>query len=352
MELREASSTRKGPPPDARLWVSPAASGAALGEDRALVWIGGFRQVIQGRSARVVPKLLEQLRDGEMARAAAVAVAESEGCSIEEATRVLEVLWERGVVDEVDPGDTGAASASSEIGAQTRYLALFTSRPHRALAALSSSTVDLFGLPNLAMRLSELLSASGLGAVSVHPAEAPASERLRSRPTTEGRSLAVVLGRSLEDDGMLALNDALVNAGRSFVAATVSGGSARIGPAVLPHETACLRCLFEVERRLVAPLPEGIRLPGAPPTATEPVALLDLVAAVLALEVMKSSTGLFVPSLANRRLFVEPASLAFEYEVLVKLPRCPSCGRAATHAEIEAFDTMVTAPPSAAASEA
>jgi bacteriocin biosynthesis cyclodehydratase domain-containing protein len=343
MEQNEADSPIKSRHPS-RLWVSPATTSAPLGVDRTLLWIGGIRQIVEGRSARLIPKLLAQLRDGELAEVAIAAVAEADGCSTDEVARVLEVLWERGLVDEADGTSDDSADPGNEIAAQNRYLSLFTSRPQRAHAALSGSTVDLFVIPELTTRLRELLTASGIARVRPH-ASAPATFEMPEGPHPfTGGHAAVVVARSLEEDWVLPCNDALVNDGRGFIAATVSGGGARIGPCVIPRESACLRCVLEAERRLVPRLPEGIVLPAAPPAATEPVALLDLVAALITLEVVKSLTGLFLPSLANRQLLIEPASLAIESEALVKLPRCPSCGRAVRHAESEAFDTMTSLP--------
>jgi len=317
----------KRPHPRARLWVQPAIRSAPLGEERTLLWIGGLRQIVGGRSGRLVPKLIERLRGGEVAEDAIELVASAEGCSVGEVSRVLDVLWERGIVDEEDPGDDRLEEDRTEIAAQIRYLSLFTSRPRRAHTALSHSAVDLFVVPELTDRLNGLLVASGIGTVTPCSIEPEAIARVaEERETRGGHSAAVVVARALEEKWVLECNDELVRHGRSFIAATVSGGGARIGPTVMARESACLRCVYEAERRLASPLPEGVRLPGAPPVATEPVALLDLVAATLALEVVKSLTGLFLPSLTNRRLLIEPASLGLEYETLVKLPRCPSCG--------------------------
>jgi bacteriocin biosynthesis cyclodehydratase domain-containing protein len=290
----------------------------------------------------LVPKLLERFRNGEVARTAVLTVAEEDGCASEEVWSVLEALWQRGIVDSEEPGSELAGDASPELAAQIRYLALFTSRPYRVAADLARSVVDLFVVPELAARLSALLSSSGVGAVRLQPTERGA--RADAPPAGDGRWLAILVARSLEEDWLLPCNGALIDAGRSFIGATLTRASAHVGPSVIPRESACLQCVHETEKRLVPALPRGVHLHGAPPFPAEPIALLDLVAAVLALEAIKTLTGLFVPSLVNRRLIIEPAALGFESEPLFKLPRCPVCGRAATRTETEAFEMTIATP--------
>ena len=248
-------------------------------------------------------------------------------------------------LDHRDPYEDRAAGpehASGELVAQDRYLSLFTSRPSRARAAISDATIDVQAPPGFGALVRDRLRASGIGAVRLWSPDdgvGPPVERGR-----DGSALpAVLAGTSLEDEGMLVRNLEWVEQGRPFLAVLLPSGTARVGPFVVPRESACLRCAAEAEKRLRPALPPGVILPTEHPPPTDLVALLDLVAAIVALEIAKALTGLFIPALANRRLFVEPSSLTFVNEEVFKLPRCPACGRAAHHVETEPFE--MTVPP-------
>lgn len=330
-------------PPHGRRLIAPLSTVAsALCSDRAIVWVGGLRQVVEGASARLVPALLDRLRGGAREDTAVDDVASATGSPVTEVRRVLAVLWERGLVDEEDPAQRKIDLPSGELTAQARYLSLFTSRPFSAAARLRRSVVELIVPEELASRLHLGLASSGIGRVRV---ATESSDTAALDPLREDQpSLSVLAVRSPAEPRALAANDALVSGEKTFLAVCLNGGIARVGPLVIPRETACLRCAHEVERRLAPALPDDLHLPETPPAPCEPVALLDLVAALIVNECWKALSGLFVPVLANRRLLIEPGGLRFETEPLFKLPRCPACGRGARHAETEAF-TPTTTPP-------
>jgi bacteriocin biosynthesis cyclodehydratase domain-containing protein len=331
--------------PEALLWVPPATFVSAIDRDQVVLWTGGVRQVVRGGSTRLVSILLERARTGSAAGELVATVAAEDRCSEEEVWGVVECLFDRGILDHRDPQDDREADpgrTSDELAAQDRYLSLFTSHPSRARAALFGATIDVQAPTGFGPLVRARLRASGVGAVRLW---APDDEV--SAPVGLGGdgspSPAVLAGPTLEEEWMLARNLEWVEQGRPFLAVTLPSGTARVGPFVIPRESACLRCVAEAERRLRPALPSGVILPTERPPATDLAALLDVVVAIIALEVVKAVTGLFIPALANRRLFVEPSSLTFANEEVFKLPRCPACGRATHHVETEPFE--MTSPP-------
>jgi bacteriocin biosynthesis cyclodehydratase domain-containing protein len=335
-----------GPDPEALLWVPPATFVSAIDGDQVVVWTGGVRQVVRGRSARLVSTLLARAREGAIAGDLVASVAAEDPCSEDEVWAVVACLFDRGILDhrEVDDPreERGPSGPPDELARQHRYLSLFTSHPSRAEASIRGATVDVQAEAAFGCLVRDRLRASGVGAVRLWSPEDPIdAEALPGREPTA--SLAVLAGASSGDERMLARNDEWVERGRPFLAVTLPSGSARVGPFVIPRESACLRCVAEAEQRLRPELPPGLVLPKERPPATDLAALPAIVAAVVALEVVKALTGLFLPALANRRLFIEPSSLTFASEEVFKLARCPSCGRAARHVETEPFE--MASPP-------
>ncbi len=331
--------------PEALLWVPPATFVSAIDRDQVVLWTGGVRQVVRGGSTRLVSILLHRARAGAVAGELVASVAAEDRCSEEEVWSVVECLFDRGILDHQDPHDDREADPghrSDELAAQDRYLSLFTSHPFRARATISGATIDVQAPAGFGPLVHDRLRASGIGAVRLWGPDEEAGA-----PVDRGRSgapsPAVLVGPSLEDERMLARNREWVEQSRPFLAVTLPSGTARVGPFVIPRESACLRCVAEAEKRLRPTLPPGVILPRERPPATDLAALLDVVAAIVALEIVKAVTGLFIPALANRRLFVEPSSLTFANEEVFKLPRCSACGRATDHVETEPFE--MTSPP-------
>lgn len=356
-----------------RLWLRPAVRYDVLADGRTVVWLGGARQVIGGRSARIVPPLLELVRSGALAEELVASLCRDGAFEEREVLGVLAALWARGLLDEAEldgagpldgpPLDgiargeaqadgNGASARASELAAQLRFLSLFTGRPREAAARIAAARVRVVAFGALARRLEARLGESGVAGAGVLAERAvpPAEAAQEAGP---GWAWTVLGGRSFEESWMLAWNDALVARRERFLCCSVQGGVAVIGPTVLPGESACLRCAVEAERRLRASRRAEPPVPAVAPSPCEPVALLDLAADLVALELVKELTGAFGSPLAGRRLVVEPVGSRFEARSVLKLPRCASCGRPATRAEVEAFPApRPAARPAGAAGEA
>ncbi len=326
-----------------RIWLRPAARCDRLDDGRTVVWLGGSRQVIGGRSARIVPPLLARLREGAVADEVVEALCRGGGFDPREVHGVIGALWERGLLDEAERPEGDDLPA--ELAAQLRYLSLFTARPRAAASRIACARVRVVAFAALGRRLEAGLRRSGVGSVEVLDERAPAPPAAPAPAATAGGEggeagdppWTALGGRSLEEPWMLRWNDALVARGGRFLACAIQGASALIGPSVLPRESACLRCAVEAERRLRSSRPAEPGAPIVPPSPCEPVALLDLAADLVVLELVKELAGVFGSSLAGRALVVEPAASQIELRPVLKLPRCPSCGRPATRAEVEAF---------------
>lgn len=333
--------------PEAVLWVPPATFVSAVDAAQVVVWTGGLRQVVRGRSARLVSALLARARAGVVAGELVASVAADDSCAEDEVWAVVACLFDRGILDQREAVEERRELASDdhrsdELAAQQRYLSLFTSHPSRTEASIRSATIDVQAPSRFGSLVRDRLLSSGVGAVRLwDPDETSPVERASN--ADPGRNPAVLVGSSVTDEPMLARNDEWIAEGRAFLAVTLPSGTARVGPFVVPRESACLRCVAEAEERLRPALPAGLVLPKERPPAADLVPLLEVVAGVVALEIVKTLTGLFIPALANRRLFFEPSSLAFANEEVFKLTRCPACGRAARRVETEPFE--MTSPP-------
>jgi hypothetical protein len=117
-------------------------------------------------------------------------------------------------------------------------------------------------------------------------------------------------------DGLLQANAAAVVAGRPFLAAWVEGSAARVGPLVVPHESACLQCASR------QPNIEDIWY-GEDADPTEAVAAIT--GHLAAMEALKFLTGYPPSDAIGRSLRFDTGSWHSSARRILKLPRCSVC---------------------------
>ena len=158
-------------------------------------------------------------------------------------------------------------------------------------------------------------------------------------PLAENTDLVVVAARHAPADLYRIINRICLDRGCPWLRASEDGWQVEIGPYVRPHTSACFRCLelrqasarnFAIEEHLyqehlARPRPAGETLP-----AGEILPITTLAASLVVLEVIRIVTGLAAPTLLNAVLTVDPLSGSFQSNRILRVPRCPECGRGAT----------------------
>jgi bacteriocin biosynthesis cyclodehydratase domain-containing protein len=158
-------------------------------------------------------------------------------------------------------------------------------------------------------------------------------------PLAENTDLLVVATRHASADLYRVINRICLDRGCPWLRANEDGWQVEIGPYVRPHRSACFRCLelrqasaqnFAIEEHLyqehlARPRPAGETLP-----AGEILPITTLGASLVVLEGIRIVTGLAAPTLLNAVLTVDPLSGSFQSNGILRVPRCPECGRGAS----------------------
>jgi hypothetical protein len=121
------------------------------------------------------------------------------------------------------------------------------------------------------------------------------------------------------DDGvgtLLRLNREAAAAGRPFLPAWVVGPGGRVGPLVVPGETACLRCAVEGA-------PDGDGGDGGDGRSGRSIAAL--VGHVVAAEVVKYVAGAPSSDAVGLAIRIDLAPFGGTVRRVLKRPRCPDC---------------------------
>jgi bacteriocin biosynthesis cyclodehydratase domain-containing protein len=274
--------------------------GMLLEHGRSTVSFGGAAAV------QLLPVLLPLLDGERTVDEIVTAVGEPVRPAVENA---LDLLAAHGLLTEGPPlGD----ELPCELRRTASYLAQSSLdvAPREIAARLASAAVLLEGEEELVTAVARLLRRSGV-------------ERARS---DEGASF-VATAAALAGDPLLAQrNEAALDSGCAWLPfGCFDGGSATVGPLIVPRETACYRC-FVLRRDATASCSRELAsLRAISPRASAASPLLALVAALAAERIVRW-VGTHDPALPGSVLTVEIApELAVDEHRLLRVPRCPAC---------------------------
>ena len=208
-----------------------------------------------------------------------------------------------------------------------RFLAHFDGDGHRALIALRRARVLVLGTERLRGEVASALTALGVG--SVEEAEAAAEA-----------DLVVACNASSAFGFFDAVNADCLALGARWLHVAVHGTSARLGPTIVPHQTACYTCYDRRTRSLAvdADAFDAFRHQAStmatPPDEGAVAPFVTLIAAQAALEVARLLTGFAPPVTIGRFYALTPRSPLTSAHDVPRLPRCPTCKTRGRHGEV------------------
>lgn len=337
---------------------------------------------LRGRADHILPALMPLLDGSATADEIATALDQFGAADVR---ALLTDLHRAGILEEVDV--TADAKRGPAVRSQVAFLSQFALPPEfadtstaRGLAQsgaeyqdrLAESRVIIFGAGRIGARLVDGLVLSGVGRITiVDPGTVSAQDihgearydatqlgksraeaLLRRKGPASGTELAAIAHRADGDelealldtatfavvcpdphdpDLFEAVNRAAIAAKVSWTSARMMGLEFRIGPTILPGETACYRCFQSriasntenlTEHRLVENFQRQDALKPVMLAATPGVDLLVL-------EVVKALTWFTAPSCYGHLYTLDLISMEGRRHPVLKIPRCPDCGRPA-----------------------
>lgn len=261
--------------------------------------------------------------------------------------------------DDIAPVDTILAARES----QRTLFSHLTSDPSSALTALAKAKVVIFGDGAVSSSLSEMLITSGVGQVrtpAITDVLLPGAEQARPPEAVGARSAdfaafsdAPVPRRKSPDLSMLvkdvsvvvaafdhpnpdlleAINSACLGQTVQLLPVVLAGWEGHLGPVCIPGQTACIRCadlrakanLSHYQQYLL--YEDAMRLrPGERPFGRFPH-FPGVLAGLAATEVTKIITYCYPPATYGRVVVVDLLMSQSEAHDVLRVPRCPACGR-------------------------
>lgn len=220
---------------------------------------------------------------------------------------------------------------------QLRFFGHFVPDSSSVQSRLAKARVGLAGSGDLRLAILSAMGSTGVGGIT-DLAEPPT---WCSEVGSELANLDLIVAceESPAFSFFEAVNRACLASGNRWLHVAISGTSAQLGPTVVPKQTACYTC-FDLRLRTHQPEIDGYlayraRLEGLDDRRDEGsiAPLWSVVAGQVALEVTRLLTGFAPPVTIGRFYELSAVSpVAVSHDVL-KVPRCPSCGRRRTLAE-------------------
>jgi bacteriocin biosynthesis cyclodehydratase domain-containing protein len=306
-----------------------------LGDDRLQLRSAEASHTLAHPLLIQVFRRIETILDG---RHTLAEIASSGGPDVLPTTVVflLKLLHGKGLLQPgIEAGAPGAQEQARWRG-QLRFLGHFVEDAASAQALLAKARVGVAGAGDLPQAISSALGSVGVG----HVAQLGEPSAWRTEPDAGAAppDLIVACAESPAFDFFEAVNAACLASGTRWLRVAVAGTSAQLGPTVVPNQTACHTCL-DLRLRTHQPDLDGYLAyrarAGASGRGDEGgiAPLRSVVAGQAALEVVRILTG-FAPPVTVGRFYelgaVSPAAVPHD---VLRVPRCPSCGRRRTFAE-------------------
>jgi len=297
--------------------LAPWLAAVDLGDDR--LQLRGVERAYTIRHAFLIEvfRAIEPLLDGthtvdEIAQAGEPDIAGTT------AAFLLKMLQANGLLQAGWDGDAATEDALAPWERQLRFLGHFVPNAAAAQAALLKARVAVVGDCPLAAE-----TASALGSLGIATSGQAAVGDL---PDAD---FVVACQESPGFAFFDAVNGVCLERGTRWLRVAVLGTTAHLGPTIVPYESCCYTC-FDLRVRSHEPDLDGFAAYRAHPGAADEGALAPLraaLAAEAALEAARILTG-----------FAPPATIGRFYEIgartpdrvghdVLKVPRCPRCGR-------------------------
>jgi bacteriocin biosynthesis cyclodehydratase domain-containing protein len=289
--------------------LAPWISVVELGDDRLQLRGAELAYTIRHAFLIEVFRTIEPLLDGtrtvdEIAQAGEPEIAATT------AVFLLKLLQANGVLQPGADGD--AADDVVPWERQVRFLAHFMTDAATAHAALLKARVAVVGDRLLAAEIEAALDSLGVG--SAEPDAADFAIACEERP-----------GFAFFD----AFNDVCLERGTRWLRVAVVGTTAHLGPTFVPYETCCYTC-FDLRLRSHEADLDGFAAYRAHAGAADEGMLAPLRAALAseaALEAARIVSGFGPPATVGRFYELDARTPERVGHDVLKVPRCPSCGR-------------------------
>jgi bacteriocin biosynthesis cyclodehydratase domain-containing protein len=329
-----------------------------LDSERIVARTGGASFTLRGDDvARLLQWLLPQL-DGR--KTFEEMLAQPGEFSPEDIAALLGAMLQCGVVEDADPAlpETLSAQELSRYETQLRFFSHFSPAPHDYQAALKRARVALVGSNATRTQAATCLALAGVGGITLiddapaggeHCAEALLSRLEAINPFVRVESSAELEAEVRQASLVLAcldgpavpicerINEVCLKHEVVWTSAHVEDFFGIVGPSVIPFQTPCFKC-YELRRKSNLD-DDDLEERSAWETLLRErrgrsdlfTALLPPFAALLgaaaSVEALKLLTRFQEPTAAGAVWEIDLLTLKATVRPLLKLPRCPACGR-------------------------
>ncbi len=224
-------------------------------------------------------------------------------------------------------GSKPRLSAASE--PQLRFFQQINRDASGAVAALESKTVRIVAEDAMAASIAASLRQAGLPEYGVEIEGVSAQADPVPGKIGDHLDLVVAISSGLSDRLLVALNEQCLKTGTRWLSAAISGPQARLGPTFVPHHTACYTCFTHRLNCSSADLAADRAFENAVSRGQPEQGGLDAFSAIIAghvaLEAVRSLTGLSEPSTIARYYLFNATAPDVESHGVLRVPRCASC---------------------------
>jgi bacteriocin biosynthesis cyclodehydratase domain-containing protein len=241
---------------------------------------------------------------------------------------LLKLLSVNGCLQDATADDAGPG-LDRILSDRDRFFSRLSAMPAQIQSALGAAHVRLLGEGRLAELVADQLGECGVGTVTnVGAASIVDVDRRGVDVVAPGADLALVC---LESPGFATLdevNEVSMRSGVRWLRAVVAGPIAHLGPTVVPHQSSCYRC-FELRWRAHLSDVEGYLAYRDAPSPSQEGTFEPhsaLLAAHVALEAVRLLTKVAAPTTIGRFHEFNVTAPEVATHVVLRLPRCPSCG--------------------------